>query len=61
MQLRNIYQLGNVLSVTGGRAEENIAGVEEMVVSGRPRFCGIEGCMGVRGGKRYEGDKQVGQ
>ena len=34
----------------GGRVEENIAGVEEMVVSGRPIFCRLAGGGGGTGG-----------
>ena len=31
---------------------ENIAGVEDMVVSGRPRICGIAGVQGGGGGMK---------
>ena len=52
MQSHNVYRLGNFWSVSGGRDEENIAIVEDMVVSGRPIFWWISGVGGGGGGTK---------
>ena len=64
MQSRNVYQLEFFLSVSGGRAEENIAVVEDMVVSGRPRFWWISvvgggGGGGMKGTAKLDNEERV--
>ena len=49
--------------MSGGRAEENIAVVEDMVVSARPRFwwiSGVGGGGGMKGTSKLDNEERVG-